>query len=182
MFKEIFQIIILSILGVNLMGQEHIIKFGERHNLNLYIYDASDASIRYSNTFVGRYDKEYKDDPRDLAPSKKPEDEKNMKATMIAYPVFAGEVRLKWHDYNDVPLEYNFDFNEIFPTKTIPYPKELEDRIIWEDPLNGDPGIIIEIIDRTLNIYTLIDIDTLIPGTNKIKSIRYHEKVYTKQF
>ncbi len=164
------------------MGQEHVIKFGKWHNLNLYIYDASDASIRYSNTFVGRYDKEYKDDPRDLAPSKKPEDEKNMKATMIAYPVFAGEVRLKWHDYNDTPLEYNFDFNEIFPTKTIPYPKELEESIFWNEPLDGDPGIILEIIDRTLNIYTLINLHVRVPDTDLVKRESYYEKVYTKQF
>jgi hypothetical protein len=131
---------------------------------------------------MGNHTTENKDEPRNLAPSKKAEDEKNMKARMGTYPVFAGEVKFKWHDYNDTPFEYNFNFNDIFPTKTIPYPKELEDLIIWEEPLFGTPGIILEIIDRTLNIYTLVDIDTLIPGTNKIESIRYHEKVYTKQF
>ena len=172
----------LDILGVNGMAQEHIIRFGERHNLDIYIYDASDASIRYSTTFVGNRITEHEDDPRNLAPSKKPGDEENMKARMGTYPVFAGAVRLSWRDLNDELIEYTFDFNDIFPDKNIPFPKELEDQILWEKPLYGTPGIILEIIDRTLNIYTIADIDTLIPGTNKIKFIRYHEKVFTKEF
>jgi hypothetical protein len=175
-------IISLDTLGVNVMAQEHIIRFGERHNLDIYIYDASDAYLRYSNTFTGSHTRESDDEPRDVAPSKKPGDEENMKARMGTYPVFAGPVRLSWHDLNDEPIEYTFDFNDIFPDKSIPYPKELEDRIIWEEPLDGDPGIILEIIDRTLNIYTLVDLDTLIPETNNIKSVRYHEKVFTKEF
>jgi len=180
--KVLLMIIFLSTLGVKIMAEEKVIKFGERHNLDLYIYDASDASLRYSSTFVGNRTTEYEDEPRNLAPSKKAEDEENMKATMLFYSVFAGEVRLKWHDYNDEIIEYNFDFDDIFPEKIIPHPKELEDRIFWQEPLDGTPDIILEIINRTLNIYTLIDIDTLIPGTNKIESIRYHEKVYSKTF
>jgi len=180
--KVLLMIICLSTLGVKIMAEEKVIKFGERHNLDLYIYDASDASLRYSNTFVGNRTTEYDDEPRNLAPSKKAEDEENMKATMGTYPIFAGEVKLMWHDYDDNLIEYSFDFNDIFPERIIPHPKELEDRIIWEEPLDDDPGIILEIINRTLNIYTLIDIDTLIPGTNKIESIRYHEKVYSKTF
>ncbi len=164
------------------MAEEHIIRFEDVHDLDLYIYEASDATLRYSATFTGAYNKEYNDELRELAPSKTAEDEEKMRATMIAYPVFAGLVRLSWHDYKDEKIEYSFDFNDIFPDKIIPYPKELEDRIIWEDPLNGTPGIILEIIDRTLNIYTLVDIDTIIPGTNKIEMIRYHEKVYSKSF
>ncbi|RXK13241.1 hypothetical protein CP965_05425 [Halarcobacter mediterraneus] len=164
------------------MAEEHIIKFSEYHDLGFDIYEASDASLRYSNLFMGNRTKEFDDEPRNLAPSKTSEDEEDMRANMGIFPVFAGKVRLTWHDYNDNPIEYSFDFNDIFPDKTIPYPKELEDLIIWEEPLEDDPGIILEIINRTLNIYTIVDIDTLIPGTNKIKTIRYHEKVYTKEF
>jgi len=180
--KVLLMIIFLSTLGVKIMAEEKVIKFGERHNLDLYIYDASDASLRYSSTFVGNRTTEYEDEPRNLAPSKKAEDEENMKATMGTYPIFAGEVRLKWHDYNDEIIEYNFDFNDIFPEKIIPHPKELEDRIFWQEPLDGTPDIILEIINRTLNIYTLIDLHVQVPDTDLVKRSRYHEKVYSKTF
>ena len=164
------------------MAEEHIIKFGERHNLGFDIYEASDASLRYSNTFVGRRTKEFDDEPRDLGPSKTSEDEENMSANMLGYPVFAGKVRLTWHDYNDNPIEYSFNFNDIFPDKTIPYPKELEDLIFWTEPLYGTPGIILEIINRTLNIYTIVDLHVRVPNTDLVKRKSYHEKVYTKEF
>jgi len=180
--RILLMIINLSILGVNIMAEEKVIKFGERHNLDLYIYDASDASLRYSNTFVGNRTTEYDDEPRNLAPSKKAEDEENMKARMGTYPIFAGEVRLKWCDYNNSLIEYNFDFNDIFPDKIIPHPKELEDRIFWPEPLYGTPDIILEVINRTLNIYTLIDLHIQVPNTDLVKSTRYHEKVYSKTF
>ena len=172
----------LDILGVNGMAQEHIIRFGERHDLGLRIYDASDAYLRYSNTFTGSHTREYDDEPRDVAPSKKPGDEENMRATMLAYPIFAGPVRLSWHDLNDELIEYTFDLNDTFPDKSIPFPKELEDRIFWGEPLDGDPGIILEIIDRTLNIYTLIDLHVRIPNTDMVKRESYHKKVFTKEF
>ena len=63
-----------------------------------------------------------------------------MKTRIGTFPIFAGEVKLKWHDYNNTLIEYSFDFNDIFPTKTIPYPKELEESIFWNEPLDGDPG------------------------------------------
>ena len=180
--RILLMIISLCILGVNIMVEEKVIRFERSHDLGFTIYDASEASLRYSNTFVGRKTKQYKDDPRDLAPSKKAEDEENMKATMGTYPIFAGEVKLMWHDYDDKLIEYNFNFNDIFPDKIIPHPKELEDRIFWPEPLDGTPGIILEIRNRTLNIYTLIDIHVQVHNTDLVKSTRYHEKVYSKTF
>jgi len=180
--RILLMIISLSILGVNIMAEEKVIRFDRSHNLGFTIYDASDATLRYSNTYFGRRISDNKDVPRDLAPSKKEGNEENMKARMGTYPIFAGEVKLKWHDYDDNLIEYNFDFNNIFPDKIIPHPKELEDRIFWPEPLYGTPGIILEIINRTLNIYTLIDLHIQVPNTDLVKSTRYHEKVYSKTF
>jgi hypothetical protein len=161
---------------------EHMIRFKDIHELDLYMYDASDANIRYSNTFFTQYTKDLESDPRNLAPSKKPEDDERQKTHWCGYPVFAGPVRLSWHDLKDNPVEYTFTFDEIFPDRVIPHPKELDNRIIWEDPLDDDPGIILEIIDRTLNIYTVIDLDTLVPGTDRIETVIHRAKVFTKEF
>jgi len=164
------------------MAKEHVIKFGKYHNLELYCYDASDANIRYSRTFVGRYTKDYESDPRDLAPSKKPGDDERQKPHMLGYPVFAGPVRLTWHDLRNNFIEYTFTFDEIFPDRIIPHPEELDGCIFWPEPLDNDPGIILEIIDRALNIYTVIDLHVQIPNTDLVKTEPYRVKVFTREF
>lgn len=164
------------------MAQEHVIKFGKHHSLELYCYDASDATIRYSRTYVGRYTRDDESGPRDLAPSKKTGDEKHQKPHMLGYPVFAGTVRLSWHDLQDNPIEYTFTFDEIFPDRIIPHPKELDSCIFWPEPLDNDPGIILEVIDRSLNIYTVIDLHVQMPGTDLVKMVPYRAKVFTREF
>lgn len=167
------------------MAQERVIRFGKYHKLELYCYDASDASIRYSRTYVGRYTKENENDPRELAPSKKPGDDERQKTHMSGYLVFAGPVRLSWHDLRDNLIEYTFNFDEIFPDRIVPHPEELDDRIIWENPffLSRTPGIILEIIDRTLNIYTVVDIGLFSSGTDdEVECLPYRAKVFTREF
>ncbi len=44
------------------MAEEHIIRFEDRHNLGLKIYEASEVKLRYSTTFTGGYDKEYENE------------------------------------------------------------------------------------------------------------------------
>ncbi|APG23871.1 hypothetical protein [Syntrophotalea acetylenica] len=164
------------------MAKEHVIRFKDKHDLDVYAYDASDVVIRYATLFMGFYGRDLETDPRDLAPGKKPGDEEHQKARMGIFPIFGGSVRLSWHDLRDNLIEHTFSFDEIFPDLIIPHPKELDDRIIWEDPLFNDPGIILEIIDRTLNIYTVIELDTLIPGTDRIETITHRTKVFTREF
>jgi hypothetical protein len=164
------------------MAQERVIRFKDKHNLGLYIYDASDARIRYDTLFMGRRTKDYETDPRDLAPGKRPGDEERQKASMGLFPIFGGPVRLSWHDLRDNLIEHTFTFEEIFPDRIIPHPKELDDRIFWPEPLAYTPGIILEIIDRRLNIYTVIDLHVQIPNTDTVKMEPYRAKVFTREF
>jgi hypothetical protein len=164
------------------MATEHVVRFGKSHALELYCYDASDANIRYSSTFVGNNVNDEPGMPREIAPSKKPGDEERQKPHMSGYPVFADPVRLSWHDLRDNLIEYTFSFDDIFPDRLIPHPEELDDRIFWPEPLDGDPGIILEIIDRTLNIYTVINLHVRIPNTDTVKMVLYREKVFTREF
>ena len=164
------------------MTQERLIKFKDKHDLDLYVYDASDACIRYDTLFVGRNTKDYESDPRDLAPGKKPGDEDRQVACLLGFPVFGGLVRLSWHDLRDDLIEYSFTFDEIFPDRIIPHPRELDNRIFWPEPLAYTPGIILEIIDRRLNIYTVIDLHVQIPNTDTVKTVPYREKIFTREF
>ena len=164
------------------MAQEHVIRFKDKHDLDLYVYDASDARIRYEALFTGRRTKDDETDPRDLAPGKKPGDEERQVACLLGFSVFGGPVRLSWHDLQNNFIEYTFTFDEIFPDRIIPHPKALDDRIFWSEPLAYPPGIFLEIIDRRLNIYTVIDLHVQIPNTNTVKTKTYRAKVFTREF
>ncbi|MDY0251460.1 MAG: hypothetical protein RBR45_15650 [Pseudomonas sp.] len=167
------------------MAQEHVIRFKDKHDLDLYVYDASDARIRYEALFTGRRTKDDETDPRDLAPGKKPGDEERQVACLLGFSVFGGPVRLSWHDLQNNFIEYTFTFDEIFPDRIIPHPKDLDDWIIWENPffLSRTPGIILEIIDRTLNIYTVVDIGLLVPGSDdEVECLTHRAKVFTREF
>lgn len=159
-----------------------VIKFKDKHDLDLYVYDASEARLRYNSLFTGRRTKDYEGDPRNLAPGKKPGDEEHQVACLLGFPVFGGPVHLSWHDLRDKPVKYTFTFDEIFPDRIIPHPKELDNRIFWAEPLAYTPGIILEIIDRTLNIYTVIDLHIQIPNTDTVKTEPYRAKVFTREF
>jgi hypothetical protein len=164
------------------MAQERVIRFKDKHNLDLYVYDASDACIRYDTLFAERNTKDYESDPRDLAPGKKPGDEERQVACLLGFPAFAGPVRLSWHDLRDNLIEYTFSFDDIFPDRIIPHPKELDGRIFWPEPLAYTPGIILEIIDRRLNIYTVIDLHVQVPNTNTVKTVPCRAKIFTREF
>jgi hypothetical protein len=167
------------------MAQERVIRFKDKHNLDVYAYDASDVVIRYHTLFMRFYGKENENDPREIAPGKRPGDEERQKVTMGIFPIFGGTVHLSWHDLQDNLIEYTFTFDKIFPDHIIPHSKELDDRIIWENPffLSRTPGIILEIIDRTLNIYTVVEIGLLVPGTDdEVKCLTHRAKVFSREF
>jgi hypothetical protein len=164
------------------MTQEHVIRFTDKHNLDVYAYDASDVVIRYDTLCMRFYGKENEKDPREIAPGKRPRDEERQKVTMGIFPIFGGPVRLSWHDLRDNLIEYTFSFEEIVPDCIIPHPKEMDDRIFWPEPLAYTPGIILEIIDRRLNIYAVIDLHVQTPNTDTVKTVPYRAKVFTREF
>jgi len=165
------------------MKQAHQIKFEQMHNLGIYAFDASDVELFYGKFYLDVYVREEEDDPRDLAPSKRPEDEERIRRVTIGgLPVFRGPVTLKWHDLHDNPIEYRFRFEDLFPDKVVPYDKALEDKIYWDKPISIDPGIVIEIINRQLNIYAVLGLNILKPGTTEVAPKRSSVKVFSKEF
>ena len=165
------------------MKQTHQIKFEQMHSLGLYVFDASDFYIEYGKFYFRLRVREEEDDPRDLAPSKRPEDKKRIRrAGILALPVFYGPVTLQWHDLHDNPIEYRFRFEDLFPDKVVPYDKTLEDKIYWDKPISIDPGIVIEIINRQLNIYAVLGLNILKPGTTEVAPKRSSVKVFSKEF
>jgi len=160
--------------------QERVVRFGDYHKIGLDCYNASDLHLAYGRFGMRRYPREENGGKRDLA-GPKPEG-LITKATAGIFEVFRDKVKLRWRDYDDNPIEYEFYFEDIFKDKIIPHLKEDEDLIFWDDPIGRYPGIIIEVDNRTLNIYSDVDIDLKIPGTNKLRTRRDRILVFSKTF
>jgi len=161
---------------------ERVIRFKDRHYLGLECYNASDLYLQYGNLAIGQYTRERNDGERKIA-GPKPEGYQPS-ADMGSYKVFESKVKLRWRDKADNPISYVFDFEDIFKDKIIPHVKEDEDRILWEAeyPYIYPPGIIIEVDDRTLNIYSDLDVALKIPGTDEVEQRRDLIKVFSKTF
>jgi len=165
----------------NSKTKERVVRFKDRHALGLDCYNASDLELRYGRFYMKIYDSEDYDGKRDLAGPK--EDKSYIAdATMGLFEVFRDVVKLNWLDYEGNPIEYEFRFEDIFKDKIIPHKKEDEDLIFWSDPLGGTPGIIIEVDNRTLNIYLDADILLEIPNSNRLKSRHDKILVFSKTF
>jgi len=162
--------------------QERVVRFGDKHNIGLDCYNASDLQLVYGKFRDWCYPREDNDGKRDLA-GPKPE-WYNPKATMGTFEVFrdGGRVKLSWRDYHDNPIEYELNLYEIFKDKIIPHRKEDEDLIVWEQPYIFTPGIIFEVDDRTLNVYSDVKIRLIDPETNKKRNRRDLILAFSKTF
>jgi len=160
--------------------QERVIRFGIKHDLGIDCYNASDMELYYGNFYMRIYAREDNDGKRKLSPPK-PEGY-IAKADMGSFEVFRDKVKLSWRDFNDNLIEYEFNFEDIFKDKIIPHNKEDEDLILLTDPFHLIPGIVIEVDDRTLNIYSDIILNIKIPGTNKLRHRRDRILVFSKTF
>jgi len=162
------------------IAEERVVRFGDLHDIGLDCYNASDLRLIYGRFGALRYDREDNNGKRDLAGPKREGYVSN--ATMGTFEVFRDIVKLSWHDYDDNVINYEFYFEDIFKDKIIPHLKEEEDLIFWDSPYRGIPGIIIEVDNRTLNIYSDVNIRLVIPNTNKIKTRRDRLLAFSKTF
>lgn len=75
-------------------------------------------------------------------------------AVSIGIDNFAGPIVIDWRSKDGTTLQASIDLDEIFKDRLIPIPpgvtrEEIPDRIGI-----GDPTIIIEVVDRTVNVYS----------------------------
>ena len=159
--------------------EERVVRFGDYHEIGLDCYNASDLHLAYGRFGARCNVREENDSKRDLA---EPRTDYIAGANMGDFEVFRDKVKLHWRDFNDNLIEYEFYFEDVFKDKIIPHVKEDEDLIFWKDPYSGLPGIIIEVDNRTLNIYSDIDIGLVVPNTNKIRTRRDRILAFSKTF
>ena len=167
------------------LAQPGVLTF-DKHNIVLDCYDASDMKISYGNyRNHGLYQREYTPGhERKVARAKRPSDDTNfLDGTMGYYRAFEGLLYVQWHALDDSVIKTTVDLDEVFPGKVIPNHEDPK-RIYWPIPTGRLPCIVIEVNNRTLSIYSDVDI-LLLPedgnASNK-KSHRNRTLVFSKTY
>jgi len=167
------------------MAQPGVLTF-DKHNIVLYCYDASDMKISYGkHQSHGLYEREYTPNhERKIARAKQPSDDtKFLAGGMGDYRAFEGLLYVQWHALDDSVIKTTVDLDELFPNKIIPH-KEDPKRIYWPIPTPRLPFIVIEVNDRTLNIYSDVDV-LLLPEDGNVSNKKSHRNrtlVFSKTY
>ncbi len=182
----------LIIIGMLMMlcagcavAQPGVLTF-DKHNIKLDCYDASDMKISYGkHQSHGLYEREYiPGHERKVARAKQPSDDtKFINGGMLYYRAFEGPLYVQWHALDDSVIKTSVDLDELFPNKIIPH-KEDTKRIYWPIPTPRLPFIVIEVNNRTLNIYSDVDI-LLLPEDGNVSNKKSHRNralVFSKTY
>lgn len=183
----LFSALVLSTLSLGgcAMAKPGVLMF-DKHNIDLECFDASDMRISYGNyKSHGLYLRKYNHNhERKIARAKVPSDDtKFLSGTMGHYRAFEGPLFVQWHALDDSVIETTIYLDEIFPNKAIPHKEDIKN-IYWSIPTTGLPVIVIEVNNRTLNIYSDVDV-SLIPENGDVHhriSKRNRTLVFSKTY
>jgi hypothetical protein len=133
-------------LGGLAMANDDMLSF-KTHDLRVEIYSASDLNLVYAGS-------PHQLSPGELARDKTPQDDtKYWGGTSGSYVAFAGPVQLQWRSRDGVQHSYSLDLDEIFKDRRVLHSEDPL-RIYKPMPITGgEPTIVIEVIDRTVNVY-----------------------------
>lgn len=166
------------------MPKPGVLTFDE-HTFNLKCYRASDMKVAYGNYHsLGLSNRAYTPNhERRICRAKKLSDNDSRGSMIGLYSAFEGPLHVQWHALDDSVINATVDLDEIFPDKEIPNnedPKQID----WNFPTSGLPAIVIEVNDRTLNIYSDVTILLEAPDHNPSHRIskRNRKLVFSKTY
>lgn len=131
------------------MASEKVLKFSQ-HDISIKVFSASDVEIVYAGS------------PHRLSfgkvfRAKTPDDVRDFKwGTSGSYKAFAGPVDIAWRSQDGTALKYVLNLDEIFPERKILHTEDLAKLYQAEPVYGGRPNIILEVNDRTLNVYMFV--------------------------
>lgn len=117
-----------------------------------------------------------------IARDKTPADATRMPSKSGTYITFAGPVETKWTSRDGSQLAYTLDLDAIFKDRTVKHgqdPARINRAKPW---FGGDPTIIVEFDDRTINVYlagTLL-LKSTEPGSSELEDIDLHYLAFSK--
>lgn len=146
-----------------------------KHTLSINIYSVSDVNIVYAGS-------PHRLSAGKLMRAKTAADEKRFPGFGSGtYITFAGPVDIAWKSQDGTDHSYALDLDEVFKDRKVLHTED-EARFYKPEPVYGSaPTIIIELNDRTLNVYMFVTI-----RLEKDEMTREHKDhytlAYTKQF
>lgn len=128
------------------MADDNTLTF-KTHDLRVELYSASDLHLVYAGS-------SHLLSPGELARDKTLQDDtKYSGGTSGSYVAFAGPAQLKWRSRDGVQHSCTLNLDEVFGDRRVLHTEDPM-RIYKPMPITGgEPTIVIEVIDRTVNVY-----------------------------
>lgn len=106
-------------------------------------------------------------------------------AKRIGIDNFAGPVEITWRSKDGTTLEARIDFEGLFPDRLVPIPPTVRREDIPERINISEPTIVVEVVDRTVNVYTMTFIpmkEEQIPGNRYSRNNTDLVRVFTRTY
>lgn len=151
-----------------------LLKF-KTHNYAMTCYGgASRCSLIYDGTSSDQF-------PSEPAPDKLPSDlNKVPGVTSFAGSAFGKPMIMKWMARDGTQLSHTVDLNKEIPDHRVAY--DHPERLYAEQPFHGDPTIVVEYDDRTVNVYlaATLQVIPLDPANRSVEDVETFKRVYTR--
>lgn len=149
-----------------------------RHNFDAFCYNALGCRVDYNNfQFAGPDESEDPDNYR--SPPPKSDYKKRMDASYLGIPNFPPPAEVRWKSLDGVQHEAKVDIAEIFKDELIWHNVPKDDMFnFYEGPVAGDPDIMLEVNDRTINVYTRMFVPTKSEQTPGNKHSNYRDDLF----
>ena len=150
---------LITQLGGPAMANDDVLTF-KTHDLSIDIYDASDLNLIYSrsqhNLSKGKIARKKTHDDENKFP--------NFKSG--SYFAFPGPVELNWRSSDGETHSFLLDLDKIFKDRKVLHTED--QKLIYKPkPITGgEPTIIIEVNNRTLNVYMFATVQTISQDPN----------------
>ena len=100
-----------------------------------------------------------------VAPEKTPADTEKVPGFLSgSYHAFAGPVEMDWNARDGTHLSHTVDLNEVFKEKVIPHTYDSSGIYEKKPVTGGEPTVIVEVDDRTVNVYLYAEIQLVRDG------------------
>lgn len=128
------------------------------HSMAIACYQVSDVHMVYAGSERVLW-------VEDSAPAKRAGDKfRYPNVTFGSYLAFSGPVHLRWRCAHGAQHQAHIDLDTIFPARQVLH-TEAPERVYGPMPVTGgEPIILVELADRTINIFMLASIQLVTPG------------------
>lgn len=148
------------------MTDDNVLRF-TAHNFALFCYDCSNVHVVYGRRAHDLWDE---GTPAPVKTAAHADRYPNMK--FGTYTAFETTLEARWTAHDGTTLSCEVDLNEVFPDRVVPHNVDPR-RIYAPMPITGrEPTILVEVNDRTLNIYIDATIQSLPEGADPSKVAR----------